>query len=311
MTSTHEVATEVLDSLTPQIRTCIERLRSHQSEEVNLFVCPIASLLSWSLKKPWCSSNYPSTKLAAVLVLLFERAGELRVLLTTRSKSLRSHPGQVALPGGKMDVTDADVFETAYREAHEEVGLPRHYPHTHTICTLRPYISSAKLLVTPVVALLTDLSVMNTFVPSPGEVDRIFDHPLEAILDPPLAAKEDLAPKGSADWPYEEEFYNYSDIDLPWLNNSTYRMHRFRSTAFAIKGLTSDILIATAEIAFNRSPTYERWAPAQLRTFAPILRILEEQTGFEDAVSGTSTPTPKVEIGVPSRLSSAVVSAEK
>ena len=43
-----------------------------------------------------------------------------------------------------------------YREAHEEVGLPRHCPHVHTVCTLRPYISSAKLLVTPVVALLTE-----------------------------------------------------------------------------------------------------------------------------------------------------------
>jgi len=31
-----------------------------------------------------------------VLVLLYEREGALRVLLTTRSKELRSHPGQTA-----------------------------------------------------------------------------------------------------------------------------------------------------------------------------------------------------------------------
>ena len=48
-----------------------------------------------------------------MLVLLYEKAGELRVLLTTRDKSLRAHPGQVALPGGKVDGTDADVYETA------------------------------------------------------------------------------------------------------------------------------------------------------------------------------------------------------
>ena len=48
-----------------------------------------------------------------MLVLLYEKAGELRVLLTTRDKSLRAHPGQVALPGGKVDTTDTDVFETA------------------------------------------------------------------------------------------------------------------------------------------------------------------------------------------------------
>lgn len=54
-------------------------------------------------------------KLAAVLVLLYERAGGggLRVLLTTRSKELRSHPGQTALPGGKVDDDDAGVVETA------------------------------------------------------------------------------------------------------------------------------------------------------------------------------------------------------
>jgi len=54
--------------------------------------------------------------LAAVLVMLYERPGGrggLRVLLTTRSKELRSHPGQTALPGGKVDKTDAGVVETA------------------------------------------------------------------------------------------------------------------------------------------------------------------------------------------------------
>lgn len=47
--------------------------------------------------------------------MLYERpqAGGLRVLLTTRSKELRAHPGQTALPGGKVDKTDAGVVETA------------------------------------------------------------------------------------------------------------------------------------------------------------------------------------------------------
>lgn len=48
--------------------------------------------------------------------MLYERPGGrggLRVLLTTRSKELRSHPGQTALPGGKVDKTDAGVVETA------------------------------------------------------------------------------------------------------------------------------------------------------------------------------------------------------
>jgi len=57
-------------------------------------------------------SSHAVSKLAAVLVVLYERAGELRVLLTTRSKALRSHPGQTALPG-KVDEADGDFVQTA------------------------------------------------------------------------------------------------------------------------------------------------------------------------------------------------------
>jgi hypothetical protein len=60
-------------------------------------------------------SGISRKKLAAVLVLLYEKGGELRVLLTTRSKLLRAHPGQTALPGGKADETDADLVHTAVR----------------------------------------------------------------------------------------------------------------------------------------------------------------------------------------------------
>ena len=56
---------------------------------------------------------YPPTRQAAVLVLLFEQDGELRVLLTTRSKKLRTHPGQTALPGGGKDDEDRSIIDTA------------------------------------------------------------------------------------------------------------------------------------------------------------------------------------------------------
>jgi len=59
------------------------------------------------------SSTYPTTKIAAVLVLLYEQEGILRVLLTTRSKELRTHAGQTALPGGKKDAVDGDIVQTA------------------------------------------------------------------------------------------------------------------------------------------------------------------------------------------------------
>ena len=40
---------------------------------------------------------------AAVLAVLFEEAGEARVILTRRASSLRSHRGEVSFPGGRID----------------------------------------------------------------------------------------------------------------------------------------------------------------------------------------------------------------
>lgn len=72
---------------------------------------------------------------------------------------------------------------------------------------LPPFISSKKLVVTPSVALLTDLSVLNTLVPSRDEVDLIFDHPLKAFLDPTVVAGENLVPIGSDQWASESELH--------------------------------------------------------------------------------------------------------
>ena len=94
-----------------------------------------------------------------------------------------------------------------FREANEEVALPLHSPHVHTLCTLEPFVSQYKVVVTPVVALLDDVSILDGLRASPGEVAHIFDHPLEALLDPELARSEKLVPVGSEDWPYEEELY--------------------------------------------------------------------------------------------------------
>lgn len=178
-------------------------------------------------------SGISRKKLAAVLVLLYETGGELRVLLTTRSKHLRAHPGQTALPGGKADETDDDLVYTAvrfphclpschsllvcqsypplfgqqFREAYEEVGLACSSPDIHTLCTLSPFLSQAQLIVTPVVAFLTNPAVLGTLKPSVSEVDRIFTHPLEAVLDPSLSKKESLVPRGSEDWSYPEELH--------------------------------------------------------------------------------------------------------
>jgi len=144
--------------------------------------------------------------------------------------------------------------------------------------------------VTPVVTVLTDLSVLENLTPSAEEVDHIFDHPLEAILEPSFAAHEPLSVQGEENWPYPTEFYNTSD-NPSFLG--TYRMHRFRSSYTPIKGLTADILIMTAEIAYDRTTAYERFAPNHTEPTAAITRLIQEQEGIQttpQAVESRASP---------------------
>ena len=62
---------------------------------------------------------------SAVLALFGEGPAGPEVLLVERAATLRSHPGQVAFPGGAVDADDADLTDTALREAHEECGVER------------------------------------------------------------------------------------------------------------------------------------------------------------------------------------------
>ena len=78
------------------------------------------------------------------------------------------------------------------------------------LCTLEPFVSTNRVLVTPVIAFLDDISVLEELRAAPGEVARIFDHPLEAFLDPELLrdSEEKLVPLGSEEiWPYETELH--------------------------------------------------------------------------------------------------------
>jgi len=62
-------------------------------------------------------------RLAAVVALLLADPEGVRVVLIERSSGLRTHAGQLALPGGKVEAGDLSLWDTALREAQEEVGL--------------------------------------------------------------------------------------------------------------------------------------------------------------------------------------------
>lgn len=72
---------------------------------------------------PPAKSRPPGRADAAVLVPLYGEGRDLTLLLTRRRQDLSSHPGQISFPGGRPEPADADLLETALREAREEVGI--------------------------------------------------------------------------------------------------------------------------------------------------------------------------------------------
>lgn len=67
----------------------------------------------------------PHGEREAAVLMLFTNEPDPSLTFVTRAETLRNHAGQVALPGGAVDPGDIDAYDTALREADEEIGLDR------------------------------------------------------------------------------------------------------------------------------------------------------------------------------------------
>ena len=115
---------------------------------------------------------------AAVLVGLIEREYGFSVLLTRRADTLRRHTGQIALPGGRCDPGET-IWQTALREAHEEVGLAPDYVSLAGLSS--PYRTGTGFLVTPVVGFIQPGFALQA---NRAEVADIFETPFGFLMDP-------------------------------------------------------------------------------------------------------------------------------
>lgn len=114
---------------------------------------------------------------AAVLAAITERHDRPGFLLIHRPSNMRSHPGQVAFPGGKIDPGE-DAVEAALREANEELGI--HADDVTVIGASDTYRTGSGYAITPVIAVVPpDLELS----PNPTEVAQWFEAPVDFVFD--------------------------------------------------------------------------------------------------------------------------------
>lgn len=125
-------------------------------------------------------SYFPATPIAAaVLVPIVDHDTGLTVLLTQRASHLKNHAGQISFPGGRIEPTDLNPVEAAFRETREEIGVTRE--HITFAGYLEPQLVLSGYWVTPVVAFVQPGFELQL---DHSEVESAFEVPLLHILDP-------------------------------------------------------------------------------------------------------------------------------
>ena len=116
---------------------------------------------------------------AAVLVPIVDRDGDATVILTQRTEKLKSHSGQVAFPGGVIDLDDPSPEHAALREAEEEIGLSP--GKVDVIGRMPDYVAGSGYRIAPVFGIVEPDFQLTL---NPDEVDEVFEVPLSFLMSP-------------------------------------------------------------------------------------------------------------------------------
>lgn len=159
-------------------------------------------------RRPPTADAAARARAAATLLAIYpDDAGDLVVPLTIRRADLRSHAGEVSLPGGAVDPGDADEVAAALREAWEEIGLEPAAVHVAGALD-EVWIPVSNFVLRPVVGTLARRPAL---VPHDAEVAAVVELPIAALFDPSLVGVEEFRSATGA-WTVRAGTYRWHDL---------------------------------------------------------------------------------------------------
>ena len=138
---------------------------------------------------------------SAVIIPLVQVDGEWHILFEVRSMTMRSQPGDISFPGGRMDSSDPTPWAAALRETNEELGVD---PKTVTfVQELSPYIASPSFVIYPFVAIIDRDQIIDSY--NKEEVEEVFTVPVKWLLHyEPYMHLVSVKPVPAPDFPFEK-----------------------------------------------------------------------------------------------------------
>jgi len=141
------------------------------------FIAALRANLALFARMP-STSSMELRRAAVALALVPSPDGTAAFMLTRRATGLRSHGGQWALPGGRIDAGEG-IAVAALRELHEELGIVAE--ESAVLGLLDDYATRSGYLITPVVV---SCATAGEPVPNPREVASVHRIPLSELERP-------------------------------------------------------------------------------------------------------------------------------
>lgn len=176
----------------------------------------------------------------SVLLPLVEKEHEIHILFEVRSMTMRSQPGDVCFPGGRVDQTDINEQFSAIRETSEELGIDPAL--IREVIPLDYLVSDQGRIVYPFVGKITSLQTM---VLNEAEVAEVFTVPLAFFLNTkPKTYKVHFRAEPEADFPYD---LVYGGKNYAWRGRGVDELF-YEYEGRVIWGLTAKIVAHFAEL---------------------------------------------------------------